>query len=79
MAERCGTKVPAWLAEAYAVAERDGRESLLSIAVATELCDDLLKGGAQDLHFYTLNRPEMTREICRALGIAPAQSLEMVA
>ncbi len=39
------------------------------IAIATELCDDLLEGGAPGLHFYTLNRSKATREIYAALSI----------
>jgi len=65
---RCGTSVPAWLDEAYEKAIRDGREELLSISLATELCSDLIEGGVEDLHFYTLNRPHLTRTICHALG-----------
>lgn len=78
-AERCGTFVPHWLDDAFAAAVRDGREELLATAVATELCDDLLQGGVEDLHFYTLNRPHLTRDICFALGIAPEVSLQNVA
>jgi methylenetetrahydrofolate reductase (NADPH) len=78
-AARCGTTVPAWLDDAFTHAARDGREELLSIALATELCDDLLQGGVEDLHFYTLNRPHLTRDICFALGIAPDVSLQNVA
>lgn len=78
-AERCGTSVPQWLDEAFTHAVRDGREELLATAVATELCDDLLRGGVEDLHFYTLNRPQLTRDICFALGITPDVSLQNVA
>jgi methylenetetrahydrofolate reductase (NADPH) len=40
------------------------------IAIATELCHDLLETGAPGLHFYTLNRSKATREIFAALKIA---------
>ncbi len=78
-AQRCGTSVPAWLDGAFEKAARDGREDLLATALATELCDNLIQGGVEDLHFYTLNRPHLTRDICFALGIVPEVSLQNVA
>ncbi|PKP68797.1 MAG: methylenetetrahydrofolate reductase [NAD(P)H] [Alphaproteobacteria bacterium HGW-Alphaproteobacteria-4] len=78
-AQRCGTSVPASIEEAFAAAARDGREELLATALCTELCDDLLQGGVEDLHFYTLNRPGLTRDVCHALGVTQSPNLEQVA
>lgn len=78
-AARCGTSVPGWLDDAFAKATRDGREALLATTLCTELCESLIQGGVEDLHFYTLNRPGLTRDVCHALGIAPGVALENVA
>ncbi|OCX60936.1 methylenetetrahydrofolate reductase [NAD(P)H] [Thioclava sp. SK-1] len=78
-AQSCGTKIPAHLEEAFEAAVRDDREQLLATALCTELCDTLIQGGVEDLQFYTLNRPNMTRDVCHALGITPRASLEDVA
>ncbi len=78
-ANRCGTRVPQKLDEAFATAARDGREDLLALTQCTALCDRLLQGGVEDLHFYTLNRPDLTREVVRALGITPEVVLAKVA
>lgn len=78
-ASRCGTPVPGWLTDAFEKAERDGREDLLATAICTEMCSALLDEGVEALHFYTLNRPELTRDVCHALGIQPRVSLRDVA
>ncbi|MEY8801822.1 methylenetetrahydrofolate reductase [NAD(P)H] [Leisingera sp. XS_AS12] len=78
-ARRCGTVVPHWVEEAFEKAVRDDREELLATALCTELCSDLLEGGVTNLHFYTLNRPELTRDVCFALGVTPKVALENVA
>ena len=78
-AARCGARVPVKLDEAFATAARDGREELLALAQCTALCDRLIEGGAEALHFYTLNRPGLTREVVRALGLVPEVALEKVA
>ncbi|MGB7318674.1 MAG: methylenetetrahydrofolate reductase [NAD(P)H] [Planktotalea sp.] len=78
-AKRCGTPVPTWLDDAFEKAERDGRSDLLATALCTELCSELMAGGVDALHFYTLNRPELTRDVCHALGVTPKLALQNVA
>ncbi|WP_238364774.1 methylenetetrahydrofolate reductase [NAD(P)H] [Mesobacterium pallidum] len=78
-AQRCGTKIPGWVSDAFDKATRDGRADLLATALCAELCDDLIQGGVDKLHFYTLNRPELTRDVCHALGVTPRVRLEKVA
>ncbi|PWR03895.1 methylenetetrahydrofolate reductase [NAD(P)H] [Meridianimarinicoccus roseus] len=75
----CGTVIPPEVDEAYDKAIRDGREADLSIAMCTELCSELMEGGVEDLHFYTLNKPHLTRDICHALGVTQTATLENVA
>lgn len=71
-ATRCGTTVPDWLDQAFETAIRDDRHDLLAKAICTEMCSDLVDEGVETLHFYTLNRPDLTREICHALGVKQA-------
>lgn len=78
-AARCGARVPGWLDEAFERAERDGRHDLLATAVCTELCTDLIENGVEALHFYTLNKPALTRDVCHALGVTPEVTLQNVA
>ena len=75
----CGTHVPPLLDDAFAKAARDDRSDLLAVAQGTELCSKLMDEGAGALHFYTLNRPELTRDICHALGVTPKVALRDVA
>ena len=78
-ARRCGASIPSFLDDAFTKAARDGREDLLATAHATELCSELIDEGVEDLHFYTLNKPHLTREVCHALGIKPQIPLQKVA
>ena len=78
-AARCGAAIPARLDESFHYAIRDGREELLSLTQCTTLCDRLINEGVEDLHFYTLNRPALAREVVRVLGLVPEVALEKVA
>jgi methylenetetrahydrofolate reductase (NADPH) len=69
---RMGAAVPPWMEERLRSAhDRGGDEAVRQegVAVATQLCADLLADGVPGLHFYTLNRSSATREIYRALGL----------
>ncbi len=78
-AAACGSSIPTVVADAFENAAQHGGTDLLATALATELCDELLTGGVDHLHFYTLNKPELTRDVCHALGVTPKAKLENVA
>lgn len=78
-AARCGATIPQRVAEGFERAVRDGREAMLALAQCSALCDRLLAEGVEDLHFYTLNRPDLTREVVRVLGLGAPAALENVA
>ncbi|MFV0490922.1 MAG: methylenetetrahydrofolate reductase [NAD(P)H] [Pseudorhodobacter sp.] len=78
-AARCGTAIPAGLDEAFDKAKQDGREAEMALDHSVTLCSRLIAEGVEDLHFYTLNRPELTRDVCHALGVGARDGLEIVA
>lgn len=68
--DACGAEIPRWLRlklQAYG----DDAESIrrLGLDVVTELCERLLARGAPGLHFYTMNRADLTTELWRRLGL----------
>jgi methylenetetrahydrofolate reductase (NADPH) len=70
MAEHSGGEIPAEV-RARVEAHLDDPPALRAegIAMASELCEELLAAGAPGLHFYTLNFSKATREIFAALRI----------
>ncbi len=70
-AARCGARVPDWLETAFANAERTDATELLSISVASVLCDALRREGAGHIHLYTLNNPDLPYQVCQAMGVEP--------
>ena len=70
---RCGASVPRWLAGFFEGLDDDPEtRKLVAAHVAGEQCRMLQEEGVHEFHFYTLNRPELTRAICRLLGIRAA-------
>lgn len=79
-AEATGTSVPQWIDDAFEKTDGDpAAERELATHLCVELCEKLIGGGVERLHFYTLNRPELTRDVCLALGVKPTRALENVA
>jgi methylenetetrahydrofolate reductase (NADPH) len=69
-AERCGTTVPAWLADRFAGLDADAAtRKLIAAAVAAEQVLDLVDRGVTDFHFYTMNRADLVFAICHLLGV----------
>ncbi|MDT0201236.1 methylenetetrahydrofolate reductase [NAD(P)H] [Nocardioides sp. AE5] len=70
MAEFSRREIPAEVVDRLRPFE-DDKDGLRAegIRIATEMCDEMLAGGAPGLHFYTLNRSKATREIFEALKI----------
>lgn len=65
-----GTNFPAKLQRLLSRTEND-REAFARAGLhyATEQCADLLDGGVDGIHFYTLNQSQTTRQIYQTLGI----------
>lgn len=66
----CGAEIPRWLRlrlQDYG----DDLPSLRALGtdVVTDLCEQLLAGGAPGLHFYTLNQAGIISTIMQRLGI----------
>ncbi len=63
----CGAKIPEKLVKKF-----DGLEGedlfRASVETASALCSKLVAGGVPHLHFYTLNRADLTKGICGKLG-----------
>lgn len=70
MSAMCGTEVPAWLGRLFVGLEDHATSrQLIAATLAAELCRKLYAGGVRDLHFYTLNRAELSFAICHLLGL----------
>ncbi len=67
----CGAEMPRWI-EKRLQGFGDDRSAIQEFGakIITKLCEDLLRGGAPGLHFYTLNRAKTTLRIVENLGIS---------
>jgi methylenetetrahydrofolate reductase (NADPH) len=71
MAEMSGADFPRSLeSRLRAVEDDEAAMRAVGIEATTELCHELMAGGVDSFHFYTLNRSSATREIYANLGFA---------
>ncbi len=75
----CGAEIPRWL-EKRLLGFGDDAESLrkFGIDVVTELCEDLLQGGAPGLHFYSMNLSQAVTQIWQNLDLANRPQRELL-
>ena len=75
MSGLCGTAIPPWLARLFeGLDEKPQARQLVAATLAAELARRLYAGGVRQLHFYTLNRAELSYAICHLLGLRPADA-----
>ena len=74
-AEQCGAGVPDWLVERFDGLDDDAEtRRMIAASVAIEQVRALQAEGVGEVHFYTLNRSELTFAICHALGVRPKRA-----
>ncbi len=69
-AELSGRDVPREVVARFDGVSEPSDVRRIGVAIATEMCDELLRQGAPGLHFYTLNRSRATRDIYAALRLS---------
>ncbi|MEH3036674.1 MAG: methylenetetrahydrofolate reductase [NAD(P)H] [Sphingomonas adhaesiva] len=80
MAAMCGTAVPGWLVRLFdGLEDQPGARQLVAATVAAELCRKLYAGGVKQLHFYTMNKAELSFAICHLLGVRAQPAKERAA
>ena len=68
--DKCGTKVPHWMADLFDGLDDDPQtRKLVAAGVAAEQCRTLHTEGITDFHFYTMNRADLVYAICHILGV----------
>jgi len=68
--DMCGAELPRWIRKKLEAFQNDEASTIaFGIDIITELCDKLLNEGAPGIHFYTLNRADVTIQICKNLNI----------
>lgn len=67
--DACGAEIPRWIRlRLQSFGDDSASIKAFGLDVVTDLCQQLLAGGASSLHFYSMNQSAATLEICRRLA-----------
>jgi len=67
-AEKCGASLPDWLYASYESSFSLQSQIMRGGLIAFDCCQQLVREGVNDFHFYTLNKSEPTYSICLLLS-----------
>jgi len=66
--DACGAEIPRWIRlRLQSFGDDSASIKSFGLDVVTQLCEQLVAGGAPGLHFYTMNQSAASIEICRRL------------
>ena len=69
--DACGAEIPRWIRlRLQSFGDDTASIKSFGLDVVTQLCEQLIAGGAPGIHFYTMNQSAATVEICRRLRAA---------
>ena len=71
-AARCQARVPDWMHALYHGKSEPDLAYALSVELAVRQTRELIAEGVDHLHFYTLNNPDLSFDICATLGYEAA-------
>jgi methylenetetrahydrofolate reductase (NADPH) len=67
--DACGAEIPRWIRlRLQSYGDDTASIKAFGLDVVTQLCEQLVAGGAPGIHFYTMNQSAATVEICKRLG-----------
>ena len=71
--DACGAEIPRWI-RLRLLSYGDDVASIkdFGLDVVSDLCEQLIAGGAPAIHFYTMNQSAATLELCRRVGLFSA-------
>lgn len=70
-----GARIPAKLLKALSRCADDAAVARVGTSWATEQCADLLHNAVRGIHFYTLNKSDVTKQIYQNLGVESSAAL----